>query len=311
MKKIAIAAALVLLTVFAVSCKKEKKPADDSAPTIECEANASFAEFELVDNMNADVVVNSKQGLKTVTIKFTTFPPIMGNGFINTNISIKANQGTSSSLPTLDLVDDATALAWVKGMNLFSNSSLQNATTVTFHFDRLVNAMLHSQTLENNNKLAFKLTVTDVDDQSVSKTLTFHFTAAPEITIKNQSFVIDAPGKIEKAVLLVSKLSTTLTNKLTGPVYNGVAKENGIELDLINNATAVDKLATFNVSTGSKLNAETKATIDLSKFISDMVMEEIATDAAYGDHTFTLTIQDALGKSATEVITYKYEAPAN
>ena len=60
---ISAAAVMALLTVFAVSCKKEKKVEDDSKPVIECEANPNFGEFEIMDDLNADVVVNAKEEL--------------------------------------------------------------------------------------------------------------------------------------------------------------------------------------------------------------------------------------------------------
>lgn len=315
MKRIASAAAVMaLLTVLAVSCKKEKKVEDDSKPVIECEANPNFGEFEIMDDLNADVVVNAKEGIKSATVKFTVFPEILGKGFLNNHIGIKANQGTSTSYPTIDLIDDATAVKWVTGKEgenafvLFSNSTLADATTVTLHFSRLVFAMVRNQTLENNDKISFTFNVTDKEGQSVSKTMVFHYTSAPEITIKGQSFSVDAPGKVEEATLLVSSLSTSLNAKLVGPLYKGVLGATGVSLDLIGNTTAAEKLATYSVNTGSKLKAQSKVTIDLSKFISEMVTDEIVTDSAYGNHLFTLTIKDALGKTSAQTLIYEFKA---
>lgn len=91
MKRIASAAAVMaLLTVLAVSCKKEKKVEDDSKPVIECEANPNFGEFEIMDDLNADVVVNAKEGIKSATVKFTVFPEILGKGFLNNHIDRKS-----------------------------------------------------------------------------------------------------------------------------------------------------------------------------------------------------------------------------
>ena len=295
MKRIAFAAAVMaLLTVFAVSCKKDKKAKDDTKPVIECEANPNFGEFEIMDDLNADVVVTAKEGIKSATVKFTVFPEILGKGFLNNHIGIKANQGTSTSYPTLDLIDDATVVKWVTGKEgensfvLFSNTTLADASTVTLHFSRLIFAMVKNQTLENNDKVSFTFNVTDTQGQSVSKTLVFHYTAGPEITVKNYSFIIDAPGKVEEATLIVSSLSTSLNAKL--------------------NTTAAEKLGTYNVNTGNKLKAQTKVTVDLSKFISDMVLDEVTTDSATGQHLFTLTIKDALGKSFTSTLIYEYKA---
>ncbi len=315
MKRIAFAAAVMaLLTVFAVSCKKDKKAKDDTKPVIECEANPNFGEFEIMDDLNADVVVTAKEGIKSATVKFTVFPEILGKGFLNNHIGIKANQGTSTSYPTLDLIDDATVVKWVTGKEgensfvLFSNTTLADASTVTLHFSRLIFAMVKNQTLENNDKVSFTFNVTDTQGQSVSKTLVFHYTAGPEITVKNYSFIIDAPGKVEEATLIVSSLSTSLNAKLVGPLYKGVLGTTGVSLDLIGNTTAAEKLGTYNVNTGNKLKAQTKVTVDLSKFISDMVLDEVTTDSATGQHLFTLTIKDALGKSFTSTLIYEYKA---
>ena len=315
MNKFAFAAAVMaLLTVFAVSCKKEKKAKEDSKPVIECEANQNFGEFEIVDDLNADVVVTAKEGIKSATVKFTVFPEILGKGFLNNHIGIKANQGTSTSYPTIDLIDDATAVKWVTGKEgenafvLFSNNTLADATTVTLHFSRLVFAMVKNQTLENNDRISFTLNITDNEGQAVSKTLVFHYTSAPEITVKNYSFTADVPGKVEEAVLVISSLSKSLNAKLVGPLYKGVKGNTGVSLDLIANTTAAEKLATYNVNTGTKLKAQTKVTVDLSKFISDMVIDEVTTDSATGQHLFTLTIKDALGKNSTETLIYEYKA---
>lgn len=314
MKRIASAAAVMaLLTVFAVSCKKEKKVEDDSKPVIECEANPNFGEFEIMDDLNADVVVTAKEGIMSATIKFTAFFGGMGKTQLNKYISIAANKGSSSVFPTLDFIDDSGVVSWLTDVKVLNYATLSNANTATFHFGKLISTILNdfydsSITPTNNDRLSFTLNITDTKEQAVSKTLVFHYTSAPAIEIKGQSFVINAPGNVEEATLLVSSLSASLNAKLEGPLYKGVRGATGVTLDLIANTVAADKLASYGINTGSKLKGQTKVTVDLSKFISEMVTDEIVTDSAYGNHLFTLTIKDALGKTSAQTLIYEYKA---
>ena len=308
MKKFAFAAAVMaLLTVFAVSCKKDKKDKIDTTPTVTWDANGNFATCEITDKMEASVSITATEGIQDMTIKFTKIPVTLV-GLVNQHIAVSDNRATSknNNLATLDLINDSSVAAWFKELNITVPATIKGSTGCTINFKTLIGNLMSNQELENDETISFTLSITDKEDQNVTKSLSFHYTEGPEITVKNQAFTLAVPGKIEKAALVVSSASTSLNNKLSGSVYDGVKVNDGIQLDLIENSTAAGKLAGYGLSTGSKLKGLTKATLDLTKFINEVVLDEIKTDKSVGTHSFTLTIEDANGKVANGTAQYEY-----
>ena len=309
MKKNAFAAAVMaLLTVFAVSCKKEKKTTEETRPVISWEANSNFATCEIIDNMDASINVTAPEGIQEMIIKFTKLPVTLV-GLVNQHIAISENRATSKNgnLATMDLINDSSVSEWIRGLNMVVPASIKGSTGCTINFKSLINNLMSNQELENDETISFSLGITDAETQNTTKALSFHYTIGPEITVKDYSFALNVPGKIEEAVLLISSLSTSLNAKLVGPLYEGILGATGVSLDLIGNDTAAAKLSSYGVTSGSKLAGQTKTTVDLSKFISDMMLDELTTDKAFGSHLFTLSIKDALGKSSSRTFTYEYK----
>ncbi len=312
MKKFALAAAALALLVFAASsCKKDKQPKENTTPVIAWENNSNFAACEITDKMDASVSLTAKEGIQEMVISFTKLPLTLV-GVVNQHIdgrSFPQNLASSSNnyLATLDLVNDSSVSEYIKGLNMIVPSTIKGSTACTINFKSLIINLMNNQILENDANISFTLSVVDKADQKASKNLTFHYTTGPYITVKNYAFAASVPGKIEKASITVNSGSQTLINKLKGSVFDGVPVNNGVMLDLIDNSTAAGKLASYGLTTGAKLKGQTKAALDLDEFIKLAVKDDIATDKSYGTHVFTLTIEDANGKTSSESLEYVYQ----
>lgn len=308
MKKFALAAAaLALLVIAASSCKKDKQKKEDTTPVAAWESNSNFATCEITDKMDATISLTVKEGIQEMTIAFTKLPLTLV-GVVNQHIAIADNRAVEKNkyLATLDLVNDSSVSSWIREMSMIVPATVKGSTGCTINFKSFINNLMNNQVLENDASISFTLNVIDKADQKISKALTFHFTTGPEITVSSYSFAATVPGKVEKASLIVSSASQTLTNILKGSVYDGVPVSDGIELDLIENAKAANKLASYGILTGAKLQGQTKANVSLSKFIEEVVTDIIATDESYGKHTFTLKIEDANGKTSSASLDFEY-----
>ena len=319
MKKSAIlSAGLAILTLLA-SCEKEKKQnnTENTKPVISWEANAKFEQQEIRTGMDAVVSLEAKEGVSVFTLKFTKVPDDL-RGVVKQHIGNNANRtGANSDTPILDPVDDATVASYFKGLGLPGGSSIQGATSLSFDFKLLLDDILKNQVLDNNSQISILLTLVDKADQSISKTVTFHYTSGPEIKWSanpdfavvdlgsaskvNASLSLTVPGKVEKVTMTVTTASATLSGALKAYVSSTATP---IVVDLTDDAKAVESFAGLGVATGSALKGKTSATLDLTNFVITFVKPFIASDSPNTYHNFDVKVADQFGKEESKTLSF-------
>lgn len=320
MKKTLLAVAAAALVVFGTaSCKKEKKPTENTKPTISWEANSGFGRQEITTTMDAKIEFKVPEGIQSLTLKFTKIPNDL-LGVVKQHINTSENRtGVNADTPVLDAIDDSNASSYLSGLRMFSVSGLRGATETTADFKILIDDLLKNQELANNSEISILVSLVDKADNKLTKTVTFHYTSGPEITWKTNpgfaavelntkekpgvSLTVNAPGTIEKAVIYVSSNSKNLVNTLNKYVSEQTAT--GVSLDLVDDPKVVERLsAVYNINTGDNLKGKSSAVIDLSNLAE--AMKDDVSDAGNSDHNFDVTVTDANGKAKTVKVVFHY-----
>lgn len=321
MKKLAITVAGIAVLLLAASCKKDKKDTPvDTKPVISWEANSSFGQTEIKSDMDATLTISVTEGVQAFTLKFTSLPADL-LGVVKQHIGTTANRtGGNANTPVMDVVDDATVAGYLSGLGIASGSSLRGKTGLSFDFNKLIQDILKNQVLENNSIISIQLAVVDQSDQSVSKTISFHYTSGPALTwdgnadfadvnlntyTKGFKFKLNVPGKIS----LVTIQFDTKASVLTTVLRNYTSSSSALVLDLINDSKTISQLAAYKeILTGSNLAGKTSATLDLSDFIVKVVKANLQDNETC---SLTINVEDALGKSATNGVVLNKPASAD
>ena len=117
----------------------------------------------------------------------------------------------------------------------------------------------------------------------------------------NVEITINAPKKIKTFVVTVD--SPTLKSVLPAMVSADYVHSDGtVDLDLINDATAVENLASL-MPTGDKIKGQTSIDFSLSQLVP-MILA--LSPEAGTDHVFTLKLSDEAGNSLAKTLTFHY-----
>ena len=306
MKKILyiIAAATVLL---ATGCKKEK--VDPAMPSVAWDSNPGFGTAELTRDLDAVVKVSAPG-------KFQDLKLVLGLGSFNIvanpYISISSNKGGSSN-PILDLVGDASSVAFAKSLGMIVGQTLKDRTEIRLDLKAILEKMLQGQLVDNNTTFSIDIRVSDQNGKTASKTAKIHFTAAPAISwSKNPNFAdvdlfapeiegkvgVWAPGKIEKLTVTLeegaaSTLVTYVKNRTTGGT---------LVVDLINDAMVYDKdNPSFKgwFPAGDAVKGKEQVTLDFG------FMYGLKYDLEASTNTFTIDVVDKNGKETIQRVVFK------
>ena len=306
MKKILyiIAAATVLL---ATGCKKEK--VDPAMPSVAWASNPGFGTAELTRDLDAVVKVSAPG-------KFQDLKLVLGLGSFNIvanpYISISSNKGGSSN-PILDLVGDASSVAFAKSLGMIVGQTLKDRTEIKLDLKAILEKMLQGQLVDNNTTFSIDIRVSDQNGKTASKTAKIHFTAAPAISwAKNPNFAdvdlfapeiegkvgVWAPGKIEKLTVTLeegaaSTLVTYVKNRTTGGT---------LVVDLINDAMVYDKdNPSFKgwFPAGDAVKDKEQVTLDFG------FMYGLKYDLEASTNTFTIDVVDKNGKETIQRVVFK------
>ena len=138
-------------------------PQPSTAPTLLWEANPSFAEMPINNNLNADLVVKAPE--KIAVFKVNVDSP-------NLTSAIEALTQDHSS--TMDLINDEGLIEFLADAapNLSTGNNLLGQTQVNFFITDLVK-MINMYSPAPGSKHKFTLNVTDEKGQTMSKTVTF------------------------------------------------------------------------------------------------------------------------------------------
>lgn len=161
-------ALFIATTILALAgCKKPVAEPEIAAPTIEWAANPDFAPVEIAENMNIDIVIKAEAGIQSFVVSVDSHA-------ISPIIKLFTTDGSAR----MDLINDTklTGMFAAFGIGLPSGSELKDRTEVVFSLSTLVPmiADLSGQRDHDTNHI-FTLDMTDNENRTLSKSLTFHY----------------------------------------------------------------------------------------------------------------------------------------
>ncbi len=170
---------LAVAALAAMSC--EKTPAAEpetpaAAPKMEWDSNPSFEPVELASEMDVNIRVKAEAGIRTFVVKVDS--PVL---------SPVISGITSDHTSDMDLIGDAqlaSMLDNLTGGGIPTGDDLAGKTEIDFNISTLVPLIL-SLGPENGSDHKFTLDVSDMKGQSLSKTLTFHYTGKSTVTVSD------------------------------------------------------------------------------------------------------------------------------
>lgn len=290
MKKISLLVALAGLFVFA-GCNNGSKASSD--PTFTWDSNSKFAEMEIGKNMDGVISVSIPGGLTAFTVTATIPNKLVG--MAEQLISISSNKANESQL-VFDFIQDAKTV-----------SSLKSFASVTagtkgfkMDFSKFLDALIGTADVANASRFVFKLHVEDAAGLKKDCQVSFKWTSAPSFTVSGKSTYelgskedlvvkITAPGKVEKLTLTFAG-STEALDYLRKRIGNSNSAE------IAGNATYAEALGFKNLNIAN----QTAVNLDFKDLIDDLTYEVTKASTT----TVTIKVDDALGKSGEQVITF-------
>lgn len=312
MKRFAYILAAVLLLGAIASCHKDKPaPSPSTAPTITWEGNERFAAQEISPVLDATVQVAAEEGIFTLQISVKQMPVEL-IGVVNAWISIDNNKGSSSKAPKFDLLKDSKAVKQLVDSKVLASAPTSGAMSCSLNLGRLIDSMTENQVLTNKSKFTFEIAVTDSEGQSLTKTATFNWTSAPEITLSSETVAltkgwntdvkatIAAEGKIE--TLVVSFGGASADQAFLSWVRKRTV-DGKTDVDLVNEA---DAAAAFGFPSAASVSDKTAVTINFKDLLSQVSYEMTSAETST---EITVKVTDQLQKttSATLYITHSAE----
>jgi len=302
MKRVFLLTAALPMLLLA-GCHKQKVNPD--MPSVVWESNSGFATRELTSELDAKVTVKAPE-------KFEELSLVLGLGdyniLANQYIKIGNNKGTSSSNPVLDLVSDDYSVDFLKTLGVTAGPALMDKEQLQLDLKAILEAIIKGQVVENNTSFSIEIRVKDQQDNSVSRTASFHFTAAPTISwSKNSGFAdvdldaeqIDckvevwAPGKIDQ---LTVTLGDSADQYLKNYVQNRTTDAK-LVIDLVNDSKVVDSFKGY-FPAGTAVTGKDQAILDFG------FMYNMKYDLSASTNIFTVTAVDANGKETVKQVRF-------
>lgn len=161
---------LLILTLLVISaCRKTDEPAT-AAPKIEWMSNPNFAPVEITDNMSIEILITAEAGIKEFVVEVKSHA-------ISPTIALFTSDGSSN----MDLINDQKLIGMLTafGVDLPSGDKLLNKTEVYFSLSSLVPMIANvSGEKDHDTNHVFTLNMTDNENRTLSKSLTFHYSYA-------------------------------------------------------------------------------------------------------------------------------------
>ena len=167
--KICLAATISIFVLDGCTEPVPPQP-ETAAPTIEWASNPEFETIEIEEQMNVDIRITAEAGIKEFVVSVDSHA-------LSPSISLFTSDSTSN----MDLINDAKLIGMLTafGIDLPAGDRLKDKTEVLFSLSTLVPMIADvSGQKDHDTNHVFTLNMTDNENRTLSKSLTFHYSYA-------------------------------------------------------------------------------------------------------------------------------------
>jgi hypothetical protein len=230
-------------------------------------------------------------------------------------IGIAENKYSSNvKEPVLDLIKDDKVAGEMTRLSIPSGASLSGKTTATVDVRKILSSFINSGNPETGDEFTFTFTVSDENEKSLKKAVTFHYTSGPLFTLnpdkaaydletdadKNLKITIDVAGKLKGAKIQVTSTNTVFLSMIDAMIGVEANKTNHI-LDIVNDPVAVSGVKNFGIPTGTEIKGQTLIKdVSLLQLLSTLA----ATSASGSSHSFKLIISDENEREKAQTVVF-------
>ena len=248
----------------------------------------------------------------TISVKA---PDVIYYGVLNNMISIAENKYSSNvKEPVLDLIKDSKVVTEMAKIGIPAATALSGKMAATVDINRVLSAFINSGTPETGNEFTFTFNVTDENEKTLKKPVTFLYTSGPLFTLKpekatydldtdadkNLKITIDVAGKLKGAKIQITSNNATFLSTVDAMISIEANKANHI-LDIVEDASAVSGIKNFGIPTGDDIKGKT-----VIKDLSFVQLLPIlaATSTSGSSHSLKLTITDESGREGSQTVVF-------
>ena len=164
--------AITIFMIFALSgCRKSKESQPATAPPkIEWASNPDFTTVEISEKMNIDIHITAEAGIRDFIVEVDSHA-----------ISPTLKLFTSDGTPNLDLINDIklTAMLTAFGIEIPVGDMIKDQTEVNFSLSAFIPMIASvSGPKDHDTYHVFTINMTDNENRTLSKSLTFHYSYA-------------------------------------------------------------------------------------------------------------------------------------
>lgn len=290
-------------TLFVGCSKSDEQLEIPDVPTMVWEGNDLEVVHEITDPMSVQIDITIPGGLQKLQLEIES--PALTSELL----------GMVGLATKMDLTNPATTAMEeaLKELKIPAGSKIKGSTKLTFDISTLVPMIKAIYQEDSEHK--FKVIVTDVANQSISKTLRFHLTDGPSIMWEGKDInavheitdpmsvqiKIAIPGAIEKLELKIE--SPALTPELLGMV--GLATQ----MDLTSPASPAmeQALKELGLPAGATLKGLKEQLFDISALVP--MIKAIYQENSL--HTFKLKVTDKLGNVLEQSLQFHLTGPSS
>jgi hypothetical protein len=315
MKKCSLAcfAFVAVLLLSACGGSKEDGPIIP-APTISLDGSSNIDTQEYFEDKAVPIKVDAPGKIASFTISVKA-PDVIYYGVLNNMIGIAENKYSSNvKEPVLDLIKDDKVAGEMTRLSIPSGASLSGKTTATVDVRKILSSFINSGNPETGDEFTFTFNVSDENEKSLKKAVTFHYTSGPLFTLnpdkaaydletdadKNLKITIDVAGKLKGAKIQVTSTNTVFLSMIDAMIGVEANKTNHI-LDIVNDPVAVSGVKNFGIPTGTEIKGQTLIKdVSLLQLLSTLA----ATSASGSSHTFKLIISDENEREKAQTVVF-------
>ncbi len=305
--------ALAGLLIF-TACSKNNASGDTQKPSINWEANSSFAVMEISQTMDAKVTVKIPEKATSFKITLATIPVEL-IGVANRLIGTQGNKASATTAGVLDLIEDNTTVQTMSRI-AFSTAvgeTLKTLPAVTLDFAKLLEELAGDTPLANQSAFTFRVTVVDSTGAKLEKDIRFNWTSAPEITCSTNFPYLLSTGTTTPLVLNIDAKGKIagITLQFDGDAEQGILSWIQNRNKTVNDGSAVIDLmkegtgAAFNLPEPGDVKDKTQLSLNLTKLMTNFSFEAKTP----GDYSFLVTVVDALGKNSAFPFVFQVPEP--
>lgn len=315
MKKCSLAcfAFVAVLLLSACGGSKEDGPIIP-APTISLDGSSNIDTQEYFEDKAVPIKIDAPGKIASFTISVKA-PDVIYYGVLNNMIGIAENKYSSNvKEPVLDLIKDDKVAGEMTRLSIPSGASLSGKTTATVDVRKILSSFINSGNPETGDEFTFTFTVSDENEKSLKKAVTFHYTSGPLFTLnpdkaaydletdadKNLKITIDVAGKLKGAKIQVTSTNTVFLSMIDAMIGVEANKTNHI-LDIVNDPVAVSGVKNFGIPTGTEIKGQTLIKdVSLLQLLSTLA----ATSASGSSHSFKLIISDENEREKAQTVVF-------